>query len=164
MLPGPTLLGLVRRKCTEDLNLYSLNATIITMGSVHQGETIARKLAIWPVIVGVLQLMLMLTIKETPKQIRGLSIAWSVEFRGITRKTVRWTNPNSNVITDVPIVRDFPDVFPEDLPGIPLARQVEFQIDLVPGAVPVVRAPYRLAPSEMKELSDQLQNLLRKAS
>ncbi|GJV34942.1 hypothetical protein Tco_1407419 [Tanacetum coccineum] len=60
-------------------------------------------------------------------------------------------------IIHVPIVRDFPDVFPEDLPGIPLARQVEFQIDLVPGAAPVVRAPYRLAPSEMKELSDQLQ-------
>ncbi|GJT32202.1 hypothetical protein Tco_0922621 [Tanacetum coccineum] len=60
-------------------------------------------------------------------------------------------------LEDVPIVRDFPDVFPEDLPGIPLARQVEFQIDLVPGVAPVVRAPYRLAPSEKKELSDQLQ-------
>ncbi|GKG07321.1 hypothetical protein Tco_0330290, partial [Tanacetum coccineum] len=46
-----------------------------------------------------------------------------------------------------------------DLPGIPLARQVEFQIDLIPGAAPVARAPYRLAPSEMKELSDQLQEL-----
>ncbi|GJS79315.1 putative reverse transcriptase domain-containing protein [Tanacetum coccineum] len=51
------------------------------------------------------------------------------------------------------------DVFPEDLPGIPPTRQVEFQIDLVPGAAPVARAPYRLAPSEMKELSDQLQEL-----
>ncbi|GKA56368.1 putative reverse transcriptase domain-containing protein [Tanacetum coccineum] len=47
----------------------------------------------------------------------------------------------------------------KDLPGIPPARQVEFQIDLVPGAAPVARAPYRLAPSEMKELSDQLQEL-----
>nr|GEY25013.1 putative reverse transcriptase domain-containing protein [Tanacetum cinerariifolium] len=60
---------------------------------------------------------------------------------------------------DVPIVRDFPEVFPEDLPGIPPARPVEFQIDLVPGVVPVVRAPYRLAPSEMKELAEQLQEL-----
>ncbi|GJU43770.1 putative reverse transcriptase domain-containing protein [Tanacetum coccineum] len=49
MLPGPTLLGLVRRKCTENLNLCALNATTIMMGSVHQGATIARKLAIWPV-------------------------------------------------------------------------------------------------------------------
>ncbi|GJY25584.1 putative reverse transcriptase domain-containing protein [Tanacetum coccineum] len=62
-------------------------------------------------------------------------------------------------LEDIPIVRDFPKVFPEDLPGIPPTRQVEFQIDLIPGAAPVARAPYRLAPSEMKELSDQLQEL-----
>ncbi|GJU83340.1 putative reverse transcriptase domain-containing protein [Tanacetum coccineum] len=58
-------------------------------------------------------------------------------------------------LEDVPIVRDFP----EDLPGLPPTRQVEFQIDLVPGAAPVARAPYRLAPSEMKELSEQLKEL-----
>ncbi|GJS79927.1 putative reverse transcriptase domain-containing protein [Tanacetum coccineum] len=62
-------------------------------------------------------------------------------------------------IKDVPIVRDFPEVFPDDLPGLPPARPVEFQIDLIPGAAPVARAPYRLAPSEMKELSEQLQEL-----
>ncbi|GJU69738.1 putative reverse transcriptase domain-containing protein [Tanacetum coccineum] len=62
-------------------------------------------------------------------------------------------------LEDVPIVQDFPEVFPEDLPGIPPTRQVEFQIDLMPGAAPVARAPYRLAPSEMKELSDQLKEL-----
>ncbi|GKF37946.1 reverse transcriptase domain-containing protein [Tanacetum coccineum] len=57
------------------------------------------------------------------------------------------------------VVREFPEVFPEDLPGLPLVRQVEFQIDLIPGAAPVARAPYRLAPSEMQELSDQIQEL-----
>ncbi|GJU45444.1 putative reverse transcriptase domain-containing protein [Tanacetum coccineum] len=62
-------------------------------------------------------------------------------------------------LEDVPIVRDFPEVFPEDLPGLPPTRQVEFQIDLVHGAAPVARAPYRLAPSEMKELSEQLKEL-----
>ncbi|GKB55373.1 putative reverse transcriptase domain-containing protein, partial [Tanacetum coccineum] len=50
-------------------------------------------------------------------------------------------------------------LFPEDLPGLPPTRQVEFQIDLIPGAAPVARAPYRLAPSEMKELSEQLKEL-----
>ncbi|GKF02031.1 putative reverse transcriptase domain-containing protein, partial [Tanacetum coccineum] len=65
-------------------------------------------------------------------------------------------------LEEVPIVQDFPEVFPEDLPGIPLTRQVEFQIDLIPGAAPVARAPYRLAPSEMKELSDQLKELSNK--
>ncbi|GJX40154.1 putative reverse transcriptase domain-containing protein [Tanacetum coccineum] len=62
-------------------------------------------------------------------------------------------------LEDVPIVQEFPEVFPEDLPGLPPTRQVEFQIDLVPGAAPVARAPYRLAPSEMKELSEQLKEL-----
>ncbi|GJZ66660.1 putative reverse transcriptase domain-containing protein [Tanacetum coccineum] len=62
-------------------------------------------------------------------------------------------------LEDVPTVRDFPEVFPEDLPGLPPTRQVEFQIDLVPGAAPVARAPYRLAPSELQELSTQLQEL-----
>ncbi|GKD24425.1 hypothetical protein Tco_1230639 [Tanacetum coccineum] len=62
-------------------------------------------------------------------------------------------------LEDVQTVRDFLKVFPEDLLGLPPTRQVEFQIDLVPGAAPVAWAPYRLAPSEMKELSDQLQEL-----
>ncbi|GJZ90745.1 putative reverse transcriptase domain-containing protein [Tanacetum coccineum] len=62
-------------------------------------------------------------------------------------------------LEDVPIVQKFPEVFPEDLPGLPPARQVEFQIDLVPGVAPVARAPYRLALSEMQELSAQLQEL-----
>ncbi|GJS34959.1 putative reverse transcriptase domain-containing protein [Tanacetum coccineum] len=62
-------------------------------------------------------------------------------------------------LEDVPIVQNFPEVFPKDLPGLPPTRQVEFQIDLIPGAAPVARAPYRLAPSEMKELSEQLKEL-----
>ncbi|GKB47249.1 putative reverse transcriptase domain-containing protein, partial [Tanacetum coccineum] len=62
-------------------------------------------------------------------------------------------------LEDVQIVQYFPEVFPEDLPGLPPTRQVEFQIDLVPGVAPVARAPYRLAPSEMKELSEQLKEL-----
>ncbi|GJX93732.1 putative reverse transcriptase domain-containing protein [Tanacetum coccineum] len=65
-------------------------------------------------------------------------------------------------LEDIPIVWDFPDVFPEDLPGLPLTRQVEFQIDLIPGATPVAQAPYRLAPSEMKEVSEQLKELFDK--
>ncbi|GKG11777.1 hypothetical protein Tco_0346014, partial [Tanacetum coccineum] len=62
-------------------------------------------------------------------------------------------------LEDVPIVQDLPKVFPEDLLGLPPTRQVEFQIDLIPGVAPVARVPYQLAPSEMKELSDQLQEL-----
>ncbi|GJU73505.1 reverse transcriptase domain-containing protein [Tanacetum coccineum] len=63
-------------------------------------------------------------------------------------------------LEDIPVVKEFLDVFPEDLPGLPPVRQVEFQIDLIPGAAPVARTPYRLAPSEMQELSNQLQELM----
>ncbi|KAJ9544945.1 hypothetical protein OSB04_024652 [Centaurea solstitialis] len=65
-------------------------------------------------------------------------------------------------VKDVPVVCEFPDVFPEDLPGIPPERQVEFRIDLVPGAAPVAKTPYRLAPPEMQELSNQLEELIEK--
>ncbi|GKG38034.1 hypothetical protein Tco_0457257, partial [Tanacetum coccineum] len=61
--------------------------------------------------------------------------------------------PSERRLKDVPVICEFPNVFPDDLPGLPPSRQVEFMIELVPGAAPVARAPYRLAPSEMKELA-----------
>ncbi|GKE29732.1 putative reverse transcriptase domain-containing protein, partial [Tanacetum coccineum] len=71
-------------------------------------------------------------------------------------------NSKEKRFEDVPIIRDFLEVFPEDLPGIPPARQEKFQIDLIPGAAPIARAPYQLAPSEMKELSNQLKEISNK--
>ncbi|GKF16500.1 putative reverse transcriptase domain-containing protein, partial [Tanacetum coccineum] len=65
-------------------------------------------------------------------------------------------------LKDVLIVQEISKVFPEYLHGLPPARQVEFQIDLVPGVVLVARAPYRLAPAKMQELSTQLQELSEK--
>ncbi|GJS39844.1 putative reverse transcriptase domain-containing protein [Tanacetum coccineum] len=65
-------------------------------------------------------------------------------------------------LEDVLIFQDFLKVFPKDLSGIPPARQVKFRIDLIPGAAPITRAPYRLAPSEMKELSNQLNEISNK--
>ena len=65
-------------------------------------------------------------------------------------------------IEDVLIIREYPDVFPDDFPGLPPARQVEFQIELIPGAAPVARAHYRLTPSELEELSKQLTELMEK--
>ncbi|GJS74509.1 putative reverse transcriptase domain-containing protein [Tanacetum coccineum] len=62
-------------------------------------------------------------------------------------------------IENVHVVKDFSEVFPEELPGLPPTRQVEFHIELIPGAAPVARAPYRLAPAEMKELAEQLKEL-----
>nr|GEZ96383.1 putative reverse transcriptase domain-containing protein [Tanacetum cinerariifolium] len=80
---------------------------------------------------------------------------------GITSKKAEDKSEEKR-LEDVPIVREFPEVFPEDLPGLPPARQVEFQIELVLGAALVARVSYQLAPSEMQELSTQLQELFDK--
>nr|GEZ89717.1 putative reverse transcriptase domain-containing protein [Tanacetum cinerariifolium] len=72
------------------------------------------------------------------------------------------TNVKNKSAKDVPAVNEFLDVFSEDLPGIPPERKVEFRIDLIPGATPIAITPYRLSPSEMKELMSQLQELLDK--
>ncbi|GKA15202.1 putative reverse transcriptase domain-containing protein [Tanacetum coccineum] len=76
----------------------------------------------------------------------------------VTKKEIE-NESEEKRLEDVPTVWDFLEVFPEDLPGLPPTRQVKFQIDLVPGAAPVARTPYRLAPSELQELSTQLQEL-----
>ncbi|GJW90324.1 putative reverse transcriptase domain-containing protein, partial [Tanacetum coccineum] len=80
-------------------------------------------------------------------------VALSAELKAILKVTAQDGVGNAGK------TRQCVAVFPEDLPGLPPTRQVEFQIDLVPGAAPVARAPYRLAPSEMKELSEQLKEL-----
>ncbi|GJZ62060.1 putative reverse transcriptase domain-containing protein [Tanacetum coccineum] len=74
-------------------------------------------------------------------------------------KTLMSTKANEPMLSDIPIVHDFEDVFSDDLSRLPPQRQVEFRIDLIPGATPAAKAPYRLAPLEMQELSKQLQEL-----
>ena len=63
---------------------------------------------------------------------------------------------------NVSVVRDFLDVFPDDLPGLPQGREIDFPIDLVPGIAPISLPPYRMAPAELKELKTQLQELVDK--
>ncbi|KAL4022968.1 hypothetical protein IC575_016714 [Cucumis melo] len=65
-------------------------------------------------------------------------------------------------LSSEPVVRDYPDVFPEELLGLPPHREIEFAIELEPGTVPISRASYRMAPAELKELKVQLQKLLDK--
>ncbi|GJZ62880.1 putative reverse transcriptase domain-containing protein [Tanacetum coccineum] len=92
-----------------------------------------------------------------------LKSTWRKDVRSFWHKAKKEEDKSEGKqLKDVPIVRDFSEVFPEDLPGLPPARPMEFQIDLIPGVAPVARAPYRLAPSEMKELSEQLQELFDK--
>ncbi|XP_057251790.1 uncharacterized protein LOC130591863 [Beta vulgaris subsp. vulgaris] len=65
-------------------------------------------------------------------------------------------------LEDIPVVREYPDVFPDELPGIPPEREVEFSIDLTPGTAPLSKAPYRMAPAELQELKTRLQELIDK--
>ncbi|WOH05987.1 hypothetical protein DCAR_0625410 [Daucus carota subsp. sativus] len=65
-------------------------------------------------------------------------------------------------LENIPVVNEFPDVFPDELPGLPPDREIEFAIDFAPGTEPISKAPYRMAPVEMKELAKQLQELLEK--
>ncbi|GJU27834.1 hypothetical protein Tco_1166455 [Tanacetum coccineum] len=65
-------------------------------------------------------------------------------------------------LNNIPVVWEFPDDFPEEIPGVPPEREVEFCIDLIPGSTLIAKMPYRLAPSEMQELMKQLQELLEK--
>nr|GEW61182.1 putative reverse transcriptase domain-containing protein [Tanacetum cinerariifolium] len=99
-----------------------------------------------------------------------IGMDWLVEQDAVIvcgKKVVHVPYKNKTLVVegdreDVPVIQDFPEMFPDDLPRLPPPRQVEFRIDLVPGAAPVTRAPYRLAPSEMKELAKQLQALSEK--
>ena len=65
-------------------------------------------------------------------------------------------------LEDIPVVREFPDVFPDDLPGLPPDREIDFQIELAPGTEPILRAPYRMAPAELKELKVQMEEMVNK--
>ncbi|XP_027357511.1 uncharacterized protein LOC113866910 [Abrus precatorius] len=66
------------------------------------------------------------------------------------------------MIDEIPIVREYPEVFPKNIPGLPLEREVKFSIDLVPGAGPVSMAPYRMSPVELAKLKQQLEELFEK--
>ncbi|XP_073279525.1 uncharacterized protein [Primulina huaijiensis] len=81
---------------------------------------------------------------------------------GFLASVVDITREGSGIMSDIDIVRDYLDVFADDVPGLPPDREVEFVIDIVPGTAPISKAPYRMAPTKMKELKSPLQELLDK--
>ncbi|XP_016706988.1 uncharacterized protein [Gossypium hirsutum] len=93
-----------------------------------------------------------------------LLIAYRVSLNCETKKVTLRLNENDEVVMvgDISTVREFPDVFPEELPGVPPDREVEFGIDLLPGNAPVSNAPYRMTSKELAELKVQLQELIDK--
>ena len=72
------------------------------------------------------------------------------------------TEKEGILVDEIPVVRVFPDVFPDDITGLPSDREVEFTIDLIPGTEPISLPPYRMDPAELRELKAQLEELLSK--
>nr|GFC72110.1 putative reverse transcriptase domain-containing protein [Tanacetum cinerariifolium] len=77
-------------------------------------------------------------------------------------KHLKTMKVNKSKLKDIPVVREFPDLFLEDLSGLPSSREIEFRIDLIHGGMPVAKSPYRLAPMEMQEMGNQLKELQEK--
>ncbi|XP_073362331.1 uncharacterized protein [Aegilops tauschii subsp. strangulata] len=74
-------------------------------------------------------------------------------------KQVHVNSLKGGSLEEVPVVRDYPDVFPEELPGMPPDRDIEFLIDLIPGTGPIAKRPYRMPPQELEELKKQIREL-----
>ncbi|XP_073033845.1 uncharacterized protein [Primulina eburnea] len=91
-------------------------------------------------------------------------------FHGIVRfrsnSGTKWnfydTEKSESTLSEIPVVNEFQDIFPDEIPGFPPPREIEFSIELNSGTTPISKAPYRMAPLELKELKEQLQELLNK--
>ena len=95
-----------------------------------------------------------ISVMTAGKLIRKGSPAWLSHVRELKKGSIELTN--------IPIVKEFPDVFPEELPGLPPIREIEVSIETLPGVNPIAQSPYRMAPIELAELKIQLQELLDK--
>ncbi|KAI3704083.1 hypothetical protein L1987_74291 [Smallanthus sonchifolius] len=161
-----SLLGIKPSKLEQKYTIELANGKLINTGEVIQGCTLYLKnhtfsIDLLPVDLGSFDVV--------------IGMDWlSKNHAEIVcfEKIVQIPLPNGEILSiqgeksgvTLRMINCMKALFPEDLPGLPPPRQVEFRIDLVPGAAPVARSPYRLAPSEMQELSNQLQELLDKGS
>nr|GEU42743.1 hypothetical protein [Tanacetum cinerariifolium] len=142
-----------RSNCAEENKVaFSTGCTLTLLNQPFEIDLMPIKLGSFDVIIGMDCLS-----KYDAKIICDEKVVHiSIEDETlIIRAQVMEKKSDEKRLENIPVVREFP----EELPGLPLVRQVEFQIDLIPGAAPVARAPYRLAPSEMQELSNQLHEL-----
>ncbi|GJR78742.1 putative reverse transcriptase domain-containing protein [Tanacetum coccineum] len=141
---------------TSETNTVFMGCTLGLLGHPFNIDLMSIELGSFDIIIGMYWLARNHAVIFCDEKI--VRIPYGNEILIVTVKENRDKSAEKR-LEDVPTVRDFPEVFPEDLPGLPPTRQVEFQIDLIPGVAPVARTPYRLAPSEMEELSTQLQEL-----
>src|SRR6187399_1450336 len=91
----------------------------------------------------------------------GKTIRVAAQERPVSRQP-KLNKVDASELSKVPVVCEFPDVFPEELPGMPPDREIEFTIELAPGTTPIYKKPYIMAPSELVELKNQIKELLDK--
>ncbi|GJV90253.1 putative reverse transcriptase domain-containing protein [Tanacetum coccineum] len=158
LFPLPPLRQPYTSSCDCSMNIHNAREELHNSDNVQKETSPFEKDASEDNIADILSLPLNC---ESLKYIRLEVHAKRMSYLFLAHVTTKEIEDKSKKkrLEDVPIVQNFPKVFPKDLPDLPPTRQVEFQIDLIPGPAPVALAPYRLAPSEMKELSDQLQEL-----
>nr|GEY68816.1 hypothetical protein [Tanacetum cinerariifolium] len=140
----------------SEINIVPRGCTLGLLGHPFDIDLMPVELGSFDVIIGMDWLakyhVLIVCDKKVVRIPYGNEKGCQVYLAQVTSKKAE-DKSDEKRLEDVPIVREFSKVFPKDLPGLPPAQQVEFQIDLVPGAAPVARAPYRLAPAEMQDLS-----------
>nr|GEZ80750.1 putative reverse transcriptase domain-containing protein [Tanacetum cinerariifolium] len=137
-------------------NTISKGCTLNLVNHIFEIDLMTIELGTFDVIIGMAWL-----VKHDAVIIYGEKVV-GIPYgnKTLTVKSDKEKKPKEKRLEDVLVIRDFLEVFPDDLPGLPPSRQIEFRINLVPGPAPVACASYHLAPSEMKELSVQLQELL----
>jgi tRNA splicing ligase len=85
-----------------------------------------------------------------------------VEYQAMQELVEKVKLNQANVVSEVRVVNEYLDVFPEELPGMPPDREIEFAIELVPGTAPIYKRPYRMDANQLAKLKDQIQDLLDK--
>nr|GFC47089.1 uncharacterized protein [Tanacetum cinerariifolium] len=147
---------------TGTLSIYGHAVfTLFDTGATHSviSSAFASRVTMTPTLLDH-NTMLRLTVVHTELSLvtfMHLSLFIMVPYRENLCRSFQLCVPS---IHGQPIVSEFPDVFPDELPGIPLVHEVEFNIELIPGSEPISKAPYRMALIELNELKDQLQELL----
>nr|GEY43950.1 hypothetical protein [Tanacetum cinerariifolium] len=142
----------------SETNIVLRGCTLVLLGHPFNIDLMPVELGSFDVIIGMDWLVKYHALIVCDEKVVRIPYGDEVYLAQVTSKKAE-DNSEEKRLEDVPIVREFSKAFPKDLPGLPLARQVKFQIDLVLSAAPVAWAPYRLAPAEMQELSTQLQEL-----
>ncbi|GKB42459.1 putative reverse transcriptase domain-containing protein [Tanacetum coccineum] len=149
-------------------NTVLRNCTLVLLNHVFKIDLLPTRLGSFDVIVGMDWLSYHRAVIDCYEKIVRIPLSNGkiLEVQGERPekdpRSLACIKADEKKLDDIRVIRDLPGVFPDDLSGLPPVREIEFRINLISGASPVVKSPYRLAHSEMLELSNQLKELQEK--